>query len=184
MKHIVWKAYWNYEKEEAWLNDMAAKGLALVDYSWCRYVFEERPAEEYIYRIELLRELPSHPESQAYLRFMEESGVQHVASYMRWVYFRKKASDGAFDIYTDIDSRIRHYQRINIYWSTLAFAELTIGLGNLSIGLSGIQNSGGMTSNFWIGLPLILIGIVFISLGAPLRRKIRKLKKEKSIHEA
>ena len=43
MKHIVYKPYWDYEKEERWLNDMAAKGLALSDYSWCRYAFEETP---------------------------------------------------------------------------------------------------------------------------------------------
>ena len=29
MKHIIWKPYWNYEKEEKWLNDMSAKGLAM-----------------------------------------------------------------------------------------------------------------------------------------------------------
>lgn len=33
MKHIVRKAYWNYEKEEKRLNEMSAKGMALTDYS-------------------------------------------------------------------------------------------------------------------------------------------------------
>ena len=104
MKHIVRKAYWDFEKEEAWLNEMSARGMAMTDYSWCRYVFEDAPNRQYIYRIELLENMPTHPESIAYLRFLEESGVEYVASYMRWVYLRKPAADGPFDIYTDIDS--------------------------------------------------------------------------------
>lgn len=51
MKYVIWKAYWNYEKEEKWLNEMASKGLAFTSYSWYRYVFEDAPAKEYIYRI-------------------------------------------------------------------------------------------------------------------------------------
>lgn len=103
--HIVHKAFWDFEKEEQWLNTMSARGLALSDYSWCRYVFADTPENRYIYRIELLENLPTHPESMAYLRFLEENGVECVASYMRWVYLRKNASEGPFDIYTDIDSR-------------------------------------------------------------------------------
>ena len=50
MKHIVRKAYVDYEKEE-----MSAKGAALTNYSWCKYTFEDTPKGEYIYRIELLK---------------------------------------------------------------------------------------------------------------------------------
>lgn len=41
MSHVVRKYFADFEKEEQWLNDMSAKGLALVEYSWARYVFEE-----------------------------------------------------------------------------------------------------------------------------------------------
>jgi len=27
MKHVVYKAYWNYENEEQWLNSMSAQGF-------------------------------------------------------------------------------------------------------------------------------------------------------------
>lgn len=90
MKTIIRKAYWNYEKEEKWLNEMSANGFALTDYFWCRYVFTDCEPGEYIYRIELLEYLPTHPVSQKYLRFMEENGVEYVASTTRWVFFRKK----------------------------------------------------------------------------------------------
>ncbi|MDD8053275.1 MAG: DUF2812 domain-containing protein, partial [Thermotogota bacterium] len=41
MKRVIWRPYWNYEKEEKWLNEMAARGWLFTDYSWCRYVFQE-----------------------------------------------------------------------------------------------------------------------------------------------
>lgn len=100
MKYIVRKAYWDYEKEEKWLNEMSAKGMALTDYSWCRYVFKEEANNQYTYRIELLKDMPTHPESIAYLRFLEESGVECVATYMRWAYLRKKQKVHSISIQT------------------------------------------------------------------------------------
>ena len=43
MRKIIKKVFWAWdsEKEEKWLNEMSAKGLALVDYTWFRYAFEE-----------------------------------------------------------------------------------------------------------------------------------------------
>ncbi len=109
MKYTVWKAFFDYEKEEKYLNEMAAKGLALTDYSWCRYVFEDALKGEYVYRIELLENPVNHAESQNYIiRFMEEAGIEFVTSYNRWIYLRKKTADGKFDIYSDIASKIKH----------------------------------------------------------------------------
>lgn len=187
MKHIIHKAMWDYEKEERWLNEMSAKGLAFTDYSWCRYVFAEAPANQYIYRIELLEYMPTHPESQAYLRFLEESGVEVVSSYMRWVYLRKPASEGAFDLYTDIDSKIKHYKRINVLWTTMMIVEFVAGFCNLGIGIINInmnEQLGNFTNgNLIIGAIVTALGFLFLALDLPLRRKIKKLKQEKAIHE-
>jgi len=114
MKYTVRKIYTigAYEKEEKWLNEMAAKGMMLTDVGFCRYVFEEGTPGEYIYRLELLNHLPSHAESVAYIKFFEETGVEYVSTILRWVYFRKKTEDGPFEIYSDINSRISHYKRV------------------------------------------------------------------------
>lgn len=192
MKTVIRKAYWNYEKEEKWLNEMSAKGFALIDYSWCRYVFTDSKEGEYIYRIEMLEHLPSHPVSQKYLQFMEESGVEHIASYMRWAYFRKKASDGVFDIYSDIGSKIKHFQRINLFWVIMACAELLIGVSNILIGISNIPIWAGssfrshynlFSANIIGGLVCVCFGIGFIALSRPVHKKIKKLKKDKMIME-
>ncbi len=181
MKHVIRKPYWNYEKEERWLNEMSAKGLAMCDYSWIRYVFEDAPKGEYIYRIELLEHNAGHPESRKYIEFLEETGVEFVASYMRWVYFRKKAVDGPFDLYSDIDSRITHYKRVFTMWATLAFAEICIGFSNITIGVTPLGESN---LNLILGLCLLPIGAALLVLALSTWRKIRRLRKEKRVRES
>lgn len=103
---------WDYEKEEAWLNEMSNKGYQLVHVSIFKYVFEIDHSKRYIYRLELLDQLPSHPSSVDYMKFLEETGVECVSTILRWAYFRKEASDNGFELYSDIESRIKHYKRI------------------------------------------------------------------------
>jgi hypothetical protein len=187
MKHIVRKAYWDYEKEEKWLNEMSAKGLMLTDYSWYRYVFEEGPKGAYIYRIELLPNWHSHPESVAYIRFLEESGVECMAVYMRWIYLRKKVSEGPFDIYSDVESRIGHYKRVHTFWATLMSMDFAAAFINaVVVVLSLIFPEWGdsfPTTNAVCAGVMLVIGILLLRLGIPIRKKIRKLKKEKAVRE-
>ncbi len=183
MRHIIWKFFWNFEKEERWLNEMAAKGLALAGYSWCRYVFEECEAGEYNYRIELLEQLPTHPESSQYIRFMAENGAEQVASYIRWVYFRRKSAEGSFDIYSDLDSRIRHYRRVFQLWLTLAVAEGLIGGANLIIGLATRTVGSATDFNLILGGLLAAICLAFLALALYYRRTIKRLQRERIMME-
>lgn len=187
MKHIVRKPYWNYENEEKWLNEMAAKGLVLTDYSWCRYVFEEEEKGKYIYRIELLEKRATHTESVAYIRFMEEHNIEFIASYMRWVYFRKKASDGEFNIYSDTDSKLKYYKRVVNFWNVLSIIEFSAGVINLGLVISLVAMGEFRYSvnniNLIGGILVVILGFMFLAIGAPLRRKIKKLKHDKLIQE-
>lgn len=125
MKQVIHKAFWvwEFQEEERWLNEMSAKGLHLTDASLFRYVFEEGVPGAYQYRLELLENFPNHPESRKYLEFMEETGAEVVSTFKRWVYFRRKADSGAFDLYSDIDSRIAHMKRIINLLTVLATVE-------------------------------------------------------------
>lgn len=185
MIHVVRKMFWDFEKEEQWLNEISAKGLALTNYTWCKYVFTETPKNEYTYRIELLDNVPTHPESIAYIRFLEENGVECVSSFGRWIYLRKKSSEGAFDIYTDLESKIKHFKRINTLWNSVMWLEFIVGLANILIGLTNYFTSSSSISlvNVILGGLLILIGLVFLRAGAPIRKKIKKLQQENLIRE-
>jgi hypothetical protein len=187
MKHVVWKVFVNYEKEEKWLNEMSAKGLAMTGYTWCRYVFEESPQNEFIYRIELLKNPPAHAESAGYIKFLEDSGIECVDAYMRWIYLRKKSSDGDFDIYSDLDSKLTHYGRVRSLWVTLMFLELFSGFLNIFIGGLNLLAPHSISRfpfvNIGLGALLVAIGVLFFALTRQLGRRIKALKKEKMIRE-
>lgn len=182
MKSAVRKLFVNFEKEEKWLNEMASKGLNFIDYSFSRYLFEEGRPGEYIYRLELLNQLPSHPESKAYIKFMEEAGVEYVGSYMRWVYFRKKADDGPFDLYTDYDSRIKHYKKVATLIGSLGAFNLIAAMLNVILGVTAGRENG-FSFNFYVSSINWLVVIAFIPMFISYLRKIRRMKKEKRLYE-
>lgn len=104
---------------------MATEGLNLISLKFGRYTFEKGSPGEYIYRLELLKGDPTDEQSQDYLAFMEDYGVECVDTYMNWAYFRKKAADGPFEIYSDFESKIGHYKRVTYFigycWSGKLF---------------------------------------------------------------
>ncbi|OJV63815.1 MAG: hypothetical protein BGO41_00500 [Clostridiales bacterium 38-18] len=187
MKQIIWKGYWDFEKEEKWLNELASKGLALSDYSWCRYAFEETDPGKYEYRIELLGELPKHPESQSYIRFLEDNGVECVATYMRWAYLRMEKTSGGFELYTDKASQLKHYTKVFKFWKTLFTMEVIVMLFNLVAGLLIWRLAEGNHSlinvNTICAFILTPIVIIYYKLGVPIRRRLRALKQDVIIHE-
>lgn len=182
MKYRAYKWFIDFEKEEKWINEMAQIGMNFTDYSPFRYSFEKGTPGEYIYRIELLKERPSHPGSRVYIDFMEDNGVECVSTFYRWAYFRKKASEGPFDIYSDVDSRIIHYKRVAALAGAIAAANLIIAIINyldwIFIGYHrGIHINvvtGSINLSFCIVLTFFLI---------PYLRKIIRLKREKQLYE-
>ncbi|NTV90773.1 MAG: DUF2812 domain-containing protein [Clostridiales bacterium] len=185
MKHIIWKPYWNHESEEVWLNEMSSKGFALLDYSWCRYVFEDAPKGEYTYRIELLENSPSHPESCAYINFLAETGIEYVAKYMRWVYFRRKSSEGEFDLFSDAESRIAHYKRIIRLWVIVMAMNVFAVLINFINVTEHFIETGSIKNSGISGLVLlnVFFVILFLWMISAYTSKIRKLKREMLVHE-
>ena len=125
-----WFWAWNFDKEEKWLNEMSEKGLQLTDVKVIRYKFDEGKPDEYTYRIEMLDEVPSNEKSRDYIRFLEETGVEMIGCYIRWVYLRKKKSEGDFDLFSDLDSRINHLSKI-LYLITIFIPIQFISVANL-----------------------------------------------------
>ncbi len=179
MRHTVFKAFWtwNFEKEEEWINSMSAKGMQLVGVGFCKYIFEEGAVGEYTYRIELLNQMPMHPESVAYIHFLEDAGIEHIGTYVRWVYLRRKSSADAFDLFSDNDSRIKHLKRV----LTLLLCLLPLEIGALGTNI-GSATMGSTLNMFMVCLLSVLL--VLFSIGSfKLWMKIRKLKKERIIYE-
>ena len=162
---------WEFDKEERWLNEMAAKGQLLTEVGFCRYVFEDGEPGVYQYRLELLEDAPSSPEGHSYIRFLEDTGAEQVGTLLRWVYFRKRTEDGPFDLFSDFDSRIAHLRRMLVMLTPI----LMLMVCNTVAQLGHLHTCVGIVTGA-VGL-LVAYGIVRII------RKMRHLQKERAISE-
>lgn len=126
MRKIVHKNFfvWQADLEEKWLNEMSAQGWQLLSVALFRYEFEQGDKGEYCYRLELLEDWPTHPNSMEYIRFVEETGAEFIGRVKRWVYFRKRTADGAFELFSDIKSQLTVNMRSVQLLTVLFFVEL------------------------------------------------------------
>ncbi len=179
MRKTVHKVFfiWDFDKEERWLNEMAAKGLCLMSVGYCRYDFEECRQGEYRICMQMLENSPRHAESEAYIAFVEDTGAEHVGTLNRWVYFRKKASEGPFELYSDIPSRTKHLTRIIGFILFLTALNLFMGAYNLLLALL-IPSS----VNF-LGVINLALGIFSLSGALKLRKKRNRLRREGYLFE-
>ena len=119
-----WFWVWDFEKEEQWLNTMANSGWLLDGVGWCSYRFVACEPGTYTVRLEM------RDKDDDYIGFMQETGAEYVGRMVKWLYFRKKAEDGEFDLFSDLDSKIAHLNRIGKGLSAIGFANLAIGIAN------------------------------------------------------
>lgn len=115
---------WEFDKEERWLNLMAMQGWKLVSVGFFRYTFRSCEAGEYTVRLAM------NGRDEGYISFMEEMGAEYIGGIMQWGYFCKKSAEGEFKIFSDIDSKIAHIDRISKILAAVGFANLAIGLAN------------------------------------------------------
>ena len=159
---------WEFEKEEDWLNEMALNGWALKSVGLCKYVFERCEPGEYIVRIQM------HGPDDAYVDFMKETGAEYVGRMAAWVYFRKKAEEGPFELFSDIDSRIAHLKKINLMLMIVCAFNLFWGLYN-----SFMAARTGVSIG-WINL---LCAMLLSYCIGRIHGKEEALKRERRLHE-
>lgn len=159
-----WFWVWEFEKEEQWLNEMAMNGWALCQVGWCKYVFEKCEPGEYTVRLEM------HEADEGYISFMQETGAVYIGRLFQWIYFCKKSEDGPFDIFSDIDSRIKHLDKIGKMLLVIGFANILIGAVNaFNVSSVGILN-------------LLVATILMYGLGR-IHGKKEVLEKERQLYE-
>lgn len=149
-----WFWVWDFDKEEKWLNDMAATGWTLDGVGWCRYDFKTTEPDEYCIRLEMLDKAMFSSSSQEYIDFVEETGAEYIGNMVKWVYFRKKKELGEFQLFSDIDSKIKHLNRIITMLAIVCGLNLMIGINNLRIDYIGLIN---IACSALLGLAIYLI---------------------------
>ncbi len=106
---IKFRLYYDKDKEENWLNEMAARGYVMENFFLGFYRFRPCKKGEYIYQIELFTEDMIQAD---YVNLIEETGAEYITQWFWWRYFRRKAELGEFKLYTDASSQVEQYQRI------------------------------------------------------------------------
>ena len=128
-----WFWVWDFEKEEDWLNEMAGEGWALISVGFTKYTFERTEPGEYTVRLEM------REKDENYISFMQETGAEYIGRVVQWIYFRKKRELGAFEIFSDLDSRIGHLSRIGKMIGIICLANILIGVANSPRGFGFIN---------------------------------------------
>lgn len=159
-----WIWIWNIDKEEKWLNEMAANGWALKSVHFITYHFEKTEPSQYIVRCEM------HDYDENYIAFLEDTGAEYIGKVTKSLYFRRASELGTFDLFSDIDSKIGHLKRIAKLLSVLTFMNFAVG----------IVNSLNATHFGWFNIAFA--SLLTYGLGR-IHAKIEVLEEEREIHE-
>ncbi len=159
-----WFWVWDFEKEERWLNQMAMQGWALAEVGFCRYTFEKCEPGEYIVRLQMQKNDPD------YVDFLEEIGAEYVGRMVQWIYVRRRAEEGPFELFSDTQSRLDH-----LNW--IARMLLAVGIMNLVIGVVNAFSGNAVGAVNVAGATLLMYGL------GRIHGKVEQLERERELHE-
>lgn len=162
---------------EKWVNDMACQGWHLKKFTWIRFTFERGEPGRYIYRHDELERFGSHYEED-YLEFLQSSGIEQVDHSGNFVFFRKVAQEGPFELYTDKKTKIGNLsKKMSLLFSLI--------LLNLFIGIIGLMGDFSEQTTDWVGFTLNTLNLVVVVLfSLPLYKLMRvrnRLKRELNV---
>lgn len=151
---IQFRLYYDKDQETEFLNKMAGKGYALTGFFAGFYRFDRCSPGEYSYQVDITDGLFSVKND--YREFMREMRVEIVCLWGFWVFLRKKAQDGPFVLYTDVESSIEHYSKIRRMFKKAAIVEIACLFLEVLGGLRGYAPAWG----FCFLLGAILTGML------------------------
>ena len=178
------RAFTDFSKEEAWLNQMSHEGKALVDYRGGRYTFVDDEPGAWQYAIEVLGQ--TGKAGKEYLSFLEETGIETVAVYANRAYLRKRDDGTDFELHSDLESRLEQARRGSTPWIAIPVSQ--VGLAFTLVINAFVVDSGA--SNLARGIVLVSATLLvfaaiieYLVFGKPYRERVRQLKRELSIRE-
>lgn len=129
--------YFDKDKEIEWLNQMAQDGYAMTGFFAGVYTFEPCEKGEWQYQVDIGNGF--FGVKKEYSDFMEEMGIEIVQCWGPWVILRRKAAEGEFELFSDVDSRIEQYKKILILFKIVTGVELLALIYEIYAGLEGVK---------------------------------------------
>lgn len=168
---LKFKLYYDKDLEEDWLREMCLNGWAFKKFFLGFYTFEKCTPGEYNYQIDILNNW--NGDKDDYASFMHDTGIEVIGQWWRWVYLQKKASDGPFEMYTDLESKITQYNKIKNFFRVALVLEVIC----LFIELMATLNNGSIIG----GILTVLIAIICLAMLKSIWKCKQKIKQY--IHE-
>lgn len=177
----MWKfrLFFDDQKEEKWINEMAAQGWHFKRSFLRGYFFEKGEIGEYIYRCDLLNNFGMGKEVQEYIQFVESTGAELVHKQFHWAYFRQHQSLGEFELYSDATSKLGYLNRMLGLNIKVALINLLLAVVN---GFFAQDNGGAQLNDFLSGFVMGIFLVIFISIILLTLRRWN-LKKQLTLHE-
>lgn len=100
---------WQDEKEQVWLEQMAAHGWVLDEVGLIRYTFCKQEPQHIRYRLDY-QEIKGN-DLLEYLSLFTDAGWEYKGRMNNWFYFAAKDPETG-EIYTDTQSKIEKYKRV------------------------------------------------------------------------
>ena len=119
---LKFRFYLDKDAETKWLNEMSANGWACTHFFAGIFSFEKCECNQYAYQVDFERKF--FMASDEYTEFMRDTNVEIVQSWGYWRILRKLVSEGAFELYTDAESKIEYYRKILIMFKIVTVLEL------------------------------------------------------------
>ena len=181
----LWRFYSvaDYEKEEAFLNEMARAGWNLTAVGFCRYIFRRGNEGEFIYKLDMVERSESDEVKESYFNFLSDCGIRVVGEFKDWIYLQKPASEGPFDMKNDTYAKLRHVNKVYSFslrticnllrlfagiMVVLILLQLLSNNVSLSEFCSGVMLGVGVSS-------LIALVIIWVPIVNKLRCQVNKL---------
>lgn len=169
---LRFRLYFDKDEETKWLNQMSEEGWAMRRFFAGFYRFEKCERGKYIYQVDFGEKL--FDVSDEYREFMQDTGVEIVQTWGYWIILRKLASEGTFELYTDVDSSIEHYSKIRRMFQIATIVELVCLFVEILTGMAG--NPWGDACAFVLGA----IVLALINALVKTNNIIEELKERKS----
>ena len=181
----LWRFYSiaDYEKEEAFLNEMARAGWNLTAVGFCRYIFRRGNEGEYIYKLDMVERTESDEVKESYFNFLTECDIRIVGEFKDWLYLQKKAADGPFDMKDDTYAKLRTVNKVYSFAvRTLCRLLATFAAIILINVVCGAIASSFSVSEFCHGISfgvstsaIIVLTFIWVPILRKLRRKVNQL---------
>ena len=129
------------EEMERYLNKMSHEGWQCCEIVRDELRFVRGEQDEYTYRVQYFYE-SRDGEKDDYLRTLGETGAALVGEYGEVLVLRKKTADGAFELYSDLDSKIAALEKRRSHYRSGMIGALVMLLMWVEVNYRSISCNG------------------------------------------